>query len=100
MKNRDRGKALEKAVAKDLGGRRIGLLGMEDVTFGRFSIETKEREKLPVFLKKCITQAESNAGGKVPVVILHELGDRHSKDLVVMRYFEWKKILDKPNGLC
>jgi len=39
--NRDRGKSYERWLAQDLGGRRIGLLGSEDVLTNKFAIEAK-----------------------------------------------------------
>ena len=90
-KNRDRGKSLERWVAQDLGGRRIGLLGREDVLTNKFAIECKEREKLPAFLKKTMAQAKNNCpDDRLPIVCLHELNSNHDHDLVVMEYSVYK----------
>lgn len=94
MNNRRRGKDLERFLAKDLKGRRLGLLGMEDVILGDdYAIECKEREKLPVFLRKCMAQACANCNNKTPIVVLHQLGDHHADDLVIMRYSDWKLLI-------
>lgn len=88
---RRRGKQYERFIALDLGGRRIGLLGQEDVQFELISAECKEREKLPAFLKKCLAQAVDNCEeDKLPVVFLHEHNVSHEFDIVVMFYVDWK----------
>jgi len=92
-KNRRRGKDLERFLAKDLNGRRIGILGHEDIITERFSIEAKERKEHPTFLKKAIAQAIRNSREeKIPVFILHRLYDEHENDLVIMQYADWKKL--------
>ena len=92
MNNRRRGKDFERWLAKDLGGRRIGLLGQEDVIIDKYRAECKERKKLPMFIKKCMAQAISNCRDAIPIVILHELNSNHNDDLVIMRYADWKEI--------
>lgn len=97
-KNRDRGKRLERFLANDLKGRRIGLLGKEDVQLDRFSIECKERKKMPTFLKKSMKQAFQNCeDGKAPVLILHEHDQPHGLDLVIMYYVFWKDFKEIKN---
>jgi len=44
VNNRQRGKATERAVAKRIGGKRVGILGAEDVSHPLFSIEVKSRK--------------------------------------------------------
>jgi len=91
MQNRDRGKSYERWLAQDLGGRRIGLLGSEDVLTNTFAIEAKEREKLPAFLKKTMAQAKANCpDDRLALVCLHELHTNHEHDLVVMEYSVFK----------
>jgi hypothetical protein len=94
-RNRNRGKALERYVAKDLGGRRVGILGQEDVSAHGFSIECKERNALPRFLVDCMNQAERNARGDVAVVVLHELQSDHGLDYVILRYKHFREILGR-----
>lgn len=90
-KNRRRGKDLERFLAKYLKGRRIGLLGQEDIQLNFFSVECKERKSLPKFLKDCMAQAEANCEErKVPFVILHELNKSHKEDLVILRLPHWR----------
>lgn len=89
--NYQRGKALEIAIAKRLGGVRVGLTGRAtaDVVANQVSIECKERRRLPDWLVDAVAQAERNAGpGLTPVVVLHVLGARHDDDLVIVRLGE------------
>ena len=94
--NRQRGKSLERFIAKDLGGRRVGILGQEDVILHQgIAVECKERAKLPVFIHRCMDQAEGNAPGEAAIVILHELGKEHEQDIIMCRYKVFKAILEK-----
>lgn len=98
-KNRRRGKDLERFVAFDLpGGRRVGILGQEDVSLPGFSIECKERKKYPAFLDNAMSQAVKNCRGKMPIVIFHKLNQIHENDLVIMRYSDWRKFIKKEEG--
>jgi len=95
-KSRRRGKDLERWVAKYFGGRRVGILGQEDVRLNwGCSVEAKERKKLPTFIYKAMAQAERNAGGDMAWVVLHQLGDEYENGLVIMRCKDAKAILKK-----
>ena len=90
-KNRNRGKAAERSVAKTFGGKRVGTMGGEDVTTRDWSIEVKSRKACVVC--DWVDQAVENCPeGKTPMVVLHIHGKRHNKDLVVIRmkdYIDW-----------
>lgn len=88
--NRQRGKAAERYVAKTLGGTRIGLMGGEDVHMdGPWSVEVKSRKAFVAC--EWVDQAVRNAPkGKTPIVIVHVHGQRHDKDLVLIRLSDWK----------
>lgn len=95
MNGRQRGKAHERATAKRLSGRRIGVTGLAtpDVVTGRMSIECKERAALPAWLTGALDQAQANAaGGLTPIVVLHELGRRHDNDLVMLRLTDFEEL--------
>ena len=94
-RNRNRGKSLERWVAKDLGGRRTGILGAEDVMVNGMAFECKERAALPRFLVDSMIQAERNAKGDMAIVILHELSKDHGLDYVLLRYKNFKDILER-----
>ena len=84
-KQRRRGNALERYIAKRLGGQRVGHYGGEDVKHDWLSIECKERP-LPLWLGYAMQQAQRHAtADKLPIVVLHELNRAHDGDLVVMR---------------
>lgn len=82
-----KGYRTEKRVEQDTGGKRLGILGKEDVAHKTFSLEVKFRKKLPASLKQWYAQAVKNCPiGKTPAVILKEKNTRWNDALVVMRY--------------
>ena len=57
-----------------------------DVDCGWASCEVKHRRHLPAWLLAALVQAHRNSmPGQLPVVVLHEHGQRHYNDLVVVR---------------
>jgi|GEM_PF-1540910 len=70
-------KALERKVARLLGGRRAGNTGMPspDVLHPLFSVEVKYRQRLPSLLSAGMAQAK-RAEGKIPLLILKQRGQR------------------------
>ncbi|MBU0977326.1 MAG: hypothetical protein KKD18_02840, partial [Nanoarchaeota archaeon] len=86
----------EKQVASMLDGIKQGLYGGEDVSAGPWSIEAKTRKKFVG--DKWMEQAVKNCPeGKVPIVIEHTNGQRHSNDLVMMRLGDFKDWYGNPN---
>lgn len=84
-------KGTERAVAKLLNGQRHGHLGGRDIDAGWLSAEVKHRQDLPAWLLAAMRQAEGHAQpGQLAVVILHQHGDRHADNLVVMRLAEFQ----------
>lgn len=78
----------ERRTAAKLGGKRTGNRGTNtnDVEHDRFAIECKHRKTLPAWLHDAMRQAIANdSAGKMPIVVLHELGQRSNNDLVVLR---------------
>lgn len=88
-------KATERAIARRLGGQRVGNRGRntEDVSHDWLSVEVKTRAALPGWLGDAMRQAIVNAPvGKLPVVVLHQVGSRHDDDLAVLalgEFCEW-----------
>lgn len=88
-------KANERAIAKRLGGQRVGNRGSntEDVAHRWLSIEVKSRRALPAWLLEAVAQARRNSPpSRLPVVVLHQVGQRHANDLVVLTlgdFEEW-----------
>ena len=85
-------KQTERAVARRLNGKRLGATGRTgaDVVTGWLSVEVKHRRRLPAWLKDAQRQAQSGAGERLPIVVLHEAGQRHSDDLVVLRLADFQ----------
>jgi len=88
-------KAVERKLARRFGTTRVGARDdvQMDIDAGHLSIEVKHRDKLPKWIKDAVVQAIRNAGvSQLPIVILHESGQRHDNDIVMMRlkdYEEW-----------
>ena len=96
---RNRGKNHERAIAKRLNGDRIGCTGLAtpDVVNDRFSVECKSRQLFPSWLTHAMKQAVTNAPeGKTPIVILHQTGQRHDSDLVIMRLQDFEQLMNSP----
>ena len=93
--NRRRGKNTERAIAKRMGGKRIGILGKDDVQVGPFSIEVKDKKRFAG--EKIMLQAERNCPkDKTPLAVVHLTGQSHDKDILMMRmkdaeeWYGWK----------
>jgi len=99
-KNRDRGKRHERAIAKLIGGRRVGILGKHDVEDhkGKFSVECKSREVLPKWFQKMWEQAERNCPEMlVPLLVIHKLNQRYEDDWVIMKMKDFLELRDEGN---
>ncbi len=86
-------KASERALAKRLGGQRVGTRGTntEDISHAWLSIEVKTRRALPAWLLAAVAQARRNAPpSRLPVVVLHQVGQRHDGDLVMLRMADFQ----------
>lgn len=89
--NRKRGKRTEAAIAKRMDGKRVGLYGGQDIEHDTWSIEVKNRQKCVVesFMNQAIRNCDLF---KMPMVIIHIHGQRHDKDLVVIRLRDWEEM--------
>lgn len=83
----------ERAIARRLGGKRQGAVGRTgaDVLNDWLAAEVKHRKRLPQWLKDALEQARTGAGERLPLVILHEAGQRRSDDLVVLRLADFQE---------
>ncbi len=78
-------KGVERAIAKRLNGERTGHTGGADVVTNWLAVEVKSKKHLPQWLRDAIAQARRNGGiSQLAVVILHQVGQRHDGDLVVL----------------
>ena len=55
-----------------------------------FAVEVKHRKELPAWLVDAVAQARRNAGGRLPLVVIHQHGARHDGDLVVVAMGDWR----------
>lgn len=94
-------KAIELRFAKAMGGQRAGATGFgsPDILHPLFAPEVKHRKTLPVLVKDAMAQAVRNApAGKLPMVILHEHGQRMNDALVVVRFGDWAEWFGAVDG--
>lgn len=84
----------ERKTAELLGGTRVPVHSTSgvksDVDHKWLAIECKERKSVPDWLTCAVNQAAAGAGEKLPIVVLHKLGERHSNDLVIMSMKDFK----------
>ena len=85
-------KNTERKVAAFLGGERVPITGRQrgdqpDIRHSIFSLEVKHKKQLPEWLHDAIRQAVASlkTDQQLPVVILHEKGQRHTQDYAVIR---------------
>ena len=91
--NRSRGKNVEREIAKILRGKRVGILGSEDISHPTFSIEVKSRKKFVA--NQWMQQAEkNNKDKKIPLVVVHESHKPHTKDLVILNILDFKDLYE------
>lgn len=83
-RNRQRGKAHERATAKALGGKRIGILGSEDVQHSIYSIECKSVKAFVgrSWYEQCV---RNNKDGKINLVVIHLTKRDHDNDYVLLK---------------
>lgn len=88
-RNRKRGKDTERALAKLLNAKRIGILGSEDLSHPIFSYEVKSRKAFVAL--DWLEQAKRNCPeGKTPVLVVHVNGRNHNKDCVIIDLDTWR----------
>ena len=61
----------------------------------------KHRDKVPDWLKEAMAQAVRNSPGAdhLPIAVLHESGQRHSEDLVIIRLSDFVDWFGDENSL-
>lgn len=93
-RNRERGKDAERTIAKLIGGRRVGILGKEDIDHPDYTVEVKSRKSFAG--SKFLEQAEKhNADDKTAIAIVHVTGKRHAEDIVMMRLKDFLTIKEE-----
>ena len=87
-------KAVERAVARLLGGRGCHFEG-KDVDAGRWSVEVKHGRQVPKTIIKWFDQAERNTPeGKRPLLVLHPPRFPYEDSLVVLRLADFVRAHD------
>jgi hypothetical protein len=79
----------EQRIGKALGVQRVGNTGVStaDVVTPWLCCEVKSWRTLPVKVLAALQQAEAAASpDQLPIAVLHQVGERHAGDLVVMRW--------------
>ena len=86
-------KHCERMIAKLLGGERTGSNGesRRDVEHPHWSIEVKHRTVLPQWLHDAMGQAEREADGRIPIVVLHEKGLKYDESYVIIRLLNFNR---------
>lgn len=92
-RNRQRGKNTERALARRLGGRRIGVLEGEDINHPLLSIEAKSRQRF--IGEGFMAQAKRHSNGKIPAVIVHVHHKPHDQNLVMMELKDFQDLFGK-----
>lgn len=97
-------KGYERRVARDLGGRRIPVTGIDrhgaDVVTDMFHCQLKLRKALPSWLWEWMAGIVGTAtdAGKVGVLILRKPRQDDAEALVVMRYADFCDLHGTPRG--
>ncbi len=109
-RNKNRGKQVERKVAKLLGGKRIGTMGGEDIAMDKYSVEVKSRKKISVVdrfekmvknkekiqeievkrsvLDRWWEQAMKHAESKEPVLVCHVMNSKRYYAVVSLELFK------------
>jgi len=89
---RQRGKAWELEVARDMGDQRTGNRGTNtpDTTSERWGVECKALDSFQI-RESHLKQAQANAGDKPWVIPMKEYGT--GRKIVIMDYKEWLKLI-------
>jgi len=88
---KSRGYRAERHICDYLGIERIAGVGRRDGDGGWFSVEAKSRERLPLWLMRSMEQSERlSRPDQLAIVVLHQTGQRHDDDLVIMRLREFR----------
>ncbi len=81
------------AAALDTQRAGVGQAGADIVT-DEWSLEAKSWRTLPARVVDALAQAERSAtADQVAAAIIHQVGARHEKDLVVMRWADFDRLL-------
>jgi hypothetical protein len=89
-------KAVERAIAKELGGVRVPITGRQrgdvpDVSHPDLGLEVKAWRHLPARVNEAMEQAEAaSRNGQLPLAVIHEDHRGYGRSLAVMRLSEFQ----------
>lgn len=91
-----RWKAVERAIAERLGGRRVPVSGRQeagvDIAHDWLAIEVKHTKRIPVFVVRALGQAKAGAKeGQLPIAVLHPPGSRIEDSVVCLRLADFEE---------
>lgn len=94
-------KQAEREIANRLGGERVPVTGRQrgsapDIEHEWLSLEVKHRKKLPGWMLDAIAQAEtSKRDEQLPMVVLHQNGQRYDDSVVMLRLKDFTRWFGK-----
>jgi len=98
-KSKQRGKSFELAVAKYLGMKRAHFERHDLEGHAMITVECKKRERLPKSVKGWYAQAvAATEAGKMPVLVMGELGGKTGDALAVLRLEDLEYLLISARG--
>jgi hypothetical protein len=87
MGSKSQWKSVELKIARMFGSERSGPTGRNDadVKHETLAIEVKSRASIMSVPEKHLLQAERNAKGRIPMVVIHHDNCRYGREHVIMR---------------
>lgn len=94
--NHIRGKNAERRVAKYFNGKRLGILGKEDVITDNLIIEVKSRKSLSFekWYNQLVKNIEKNSN-KIPIVVAIKKNQKIDNAFVIISVKDFKKLINK-----
>lgn len=93
VKNRRRGRRVEKQIAKKLETIPIGIFGKHDLETKKFIIEVKSR--LRYSFEKFFNQLhKNNKNNKIEILILHKKHGKIDNSFVVLKFKDFQDIIN------
>ena len=96
-RNRRFGKNVERHIAKIMGGKRMGILGKQDVVTDKFDIECKGVKR--TVISKWFAQAKKNTTeDKLPLLVVHPVNTLYEESFVIIRLGDFQRLLEGGNN--
>lgn len=94
LANKRAGRAFQSMAAKMLHMDNVGTLGGTDLKGKLFSVELKQRKAFTgkTFMEQAIKNCLPNT---IPLVMVHQTQDFHKDDLILIRFSDWEKMIEK-----